>query len=245
VAAPSWLAGTFAAIMIVTAAYCAGRLVIARTRHRATEHDVDLVHMVMGVAMAGMLVPRIDPLWGSAWAVVFGAAAAWFGWRVFQGYRLGRPDKFAHASHVPHLVMSGAMVYMLVASPKPGPGPGSAGSGATMGGPAGGAAHFPLAALVLALFMLGYVMWVADRLPALAPVRTLIITAHAMTAGLYPAAGGGAPVPLVAAEGSRAAALASPDRADRGLPVPLSPRLAACCEIAMGVTMGYMLITML
>jgi hypothetical protein len=27
--------------------------------------------------------------------------------------------------------------------------------------------------------------------------------------------------------------------------VPLSPRLAACCEIAMGVTMGYALILML
>ena len=26
---------------------------------------------------------------------------------------------------------------------------------------------------------------------------------------------------------------------------PMSPRLAACCEIAMGVTMSYMLITML
>jgi len=26
---------------------------------------------------------------------------------------------------------------------------------------------------------------------------------------------------------------------------PLSPRLAACCEMAMGLTMGYMLITML
>jgi hypothetical protein len=27
--------------------------------------------------------------------------------------------------------------------------------------------------------------------------------------------------------------------------VPMSPRLSACCEIAMGVTMGYMLIAML
>jgi hypothetical protein len=27
--------------------------------------------------------------------------------------------------------------------------------------------------------------------------------------------------------------------------VPLSPRLAVCCEITMGVTMGYMLILML
>jgi hypothetical protein len=30
-----------------------------------------------------------------------------------------------------------------------------------------------------------------------------------------------------------------------GRAVPLSPRLAACCEIAMGVTMGYMLIVLL
>ena len=36
-----------------------------------------------------------------------------------------------------------------------------------MGGSAGGA-HVPLLALVLALFMFGYVMWEAGRLPALA-----------------------------------------------------------------------------
>ncbi len=30
-----------------------------------------------------------------------------------------------------------------------------------------------------------------------------------------------------------------------GRRVPLSPRLAACCEVAMGVTMGYVLILLL
>jgi hypothetical protein len=35
------------------------------------------------------------------------------------------------------------------------------------------------------------------------------------------------------------------DDRDRRLLPPMSPRLAACCEIVMGVTMSYMLITML
>jgi hypothetical protein len=38
---------------------------------------------------------------------------------------------------------------------------------------------------------------------------------------------------------------AGPDRAARPGPRALSPGLAACCQIAMGVTMGYMLILML
>ena len=70
--------------------------------------------------------------------------------------------------------MSGAMVYMLVAVSRP------ALAGGTGGGPAdamgiGTAAasgiRFPLLAIFLAQFMAAYVMWAADRLPALAPVR--------------------------------------------------------------------------
>ncbi len=55
----SWLADTFAGIMIITAIYCASRLVISRRQHRPTDHQVDGVHVLMGVAMAGMLVPRL------------------------------------------------------------------------------------------------------------------------------------------------------------------------------------------
>ena len=42
--------------------------------------------------------------------------------------------------------------------------------------------------------------------------------------------------------------VAGPAGAGRSRPLddtPLSPRLAACCEIVMGLTMGYMLILML
>jgi len=82
---PSWLAGILAALMIATAAYCASRLVIARARRRADERDVDLVHTVMGVAMAGMLVSWLNPLPDRVWAVMFSAATGWFGWRAWRG----------------------------------------------------------------------------------------------------------------------------------------------------------------
>ena len=58
-----------------------------------------------------------------------------------------------------------------------------------MGGPAA-AGRFPLLALVLAVFMVGYVMWQADRLPALARASTPR-TAPAPTLALVPLAAGG------------------------------------------------------
>ena len=58
-AGPSWLAGIFAAVMILTGAYSTSRLAVCRLRGRATEFDTDALHAVMGAAMAGMLVPRL------------------------------------------------------------------------------------------------------------------------------------------------------------------------------------------
>ena len=88
-AGPSWLAGTFAAVMIVIAAYSASRLVFSRLRGRATEYDADALHAVMGAAMAGMLVPQLNMLPDSAWAAVFTMAAAWFGWHAIRAPRPG------------------------------------------------------------------------------------------------------------------------------------------------------------
>ena len=87
---PSWLAGILAVIMIATAGYCATRLIIARAHRRADERDVDLVHTVMGVAMAGMLVSWLNPLPDGVWAVMFGAATGWFGWRAWRGRQAPR-----------------------------------------------------------------------------------------------------------------------------------------------------------
>ncbi len=51
-AGPSWLAGAFAAVMILTAAYSASRLAMSRLRGLAAESDADGLHAVMGAAMA-------------------------------------------------------------------------------------------------------------------------------------------------------------------------------------------------
>ncbi len=247
---PSWLAGILAAIMIATAAYCAGRAAVARAHRRTAERDVDLVHTAMGVAMAGMLVSWLNPLPDRVWAVMFGAATGWFGWRAWAGRRPratapghGRPP---HRHAVPHLVMCGAMVYMLLAPHTPTPGPGT---GMAMGGPAA-TGRFPLLTLILAVFMVGYVMWQADQLPA--PARAASAgtgDALALPSGTTPAADPAtmpATGPVVAAGDEPGLGHAAPrDLATRPGPRALSPRLAACCQIAMGVTMGYMLVLML
>jgi hypothetical protein len=78
VSAPAWLAGGFAVLMVVIALCCAARLAISRLRSRNTELDADGLHVLMGVAMAGMLEPRLTPVPVIAWRAVFVIAAAWF-----------------------------------------------------------------------------------------------------------------------------------------------------------------------
>jgi hypothetical protein len=56
VAPPSWLAAALAATLLVIAGYCATRLAAARWWRRSTDHGADVMHAVMGVAMAYMLV---------------------------------------------------------------------------------------------------------------------------------------------------------------------------------------------
>jgi len=273
---PTLLGYLLAAIMIVTAAYCLGRLAVARLRRRPAEPDADTAHFVMGVAMAGMLVPRLDWLPDGAWVVVFAAAFAWFGWRLVgacRGHDAGRRA----TQHAPHLLASSAMLYMFLAvSPA---GARQAGAGSGRAGPAmpglvmGGQpaiARFPVLAFALALALLGYVVWVMDRLPSLAPVSILRLAAAGepipaeinWPAGMTAAdAGDAAGRPARAPAGCGSAVRPRPPRqpplspqqaplSPRQPPLsprqpPLSPRLAACCEIVMGIAMGYMLIAML
>ena len=204
--APAWLASSFAVLMVVIAACCAARLAISRLRGRNTEPDTDTLHVLMGVAMAGMLEPRLEPVPVTAWRAVFAVAAAWFAW---QAIRPGRRAGDARGAHpAAHAVESAAMIYMLLpfGSWPSGHQPAMAMPGMSQGTTTGN----PALTLVLALFMLGYVLWAIDRLAHLA--RT--------------------PAPATAYSHST------------GSPV-LAPRLAASYKIAMAITMGYMLITML
>lgn len=175
---PAWLMGGIATLMVVIAVYCAARLAISRLRGRSTERDADALHVLMGVAMAGMLEPRLTPVPVTAWRAVFAGAAAWFAW---QAVRRGRRAAGARCAHpAAHAVECAAMVYMLlpVGSWPSGRGPATAMAGMTQGASAGN----PALILVLALFMLAYVLWALDRLAS--PSRTTAAaTAYAQPAG--------------------------------------------------------------
>ena len=104
---------------------------------------------------------------------------------------------------------------------------------AGMGTSAAPAGSFPALAVVLALFMLGYIVWTTDRLAAL--VRARATPALARTAVPPRDADGAASTP--AGAGTQAGG-----RAGEAV---LAPALATCGKLAMSITMGYMLILML
>ncbi|HEY6478478.1 MAG TPA: DUF5134 domain-containing protein [Streptosporangiaceae bacterium] len=254
---PEWLADILAAVVLVVALFSAGRLIAARGRRRRGEADADGMHLLMGVAMAGMFVPRLATLPDAAWGTAFGVGAVWFAgraWRDRRGRDRGGQDRDGRdplagrdrdgpdepagrwcAYPVPHLVDCVAMVYVLWAVPaaigggRTGPG-GGMGAG-RMGAIAGaGGTHWPVIGLGLAVAVCGYVVWLLDRLPG-----PLAVSAAAAGAGPHErdrlAAGfPGQPVTIMASGAPRAL---------------LAPRAATCCKIAMGVAMGVMLIDIL
>jgi Domain of unknown function (DUF5134) len=221
---PAWLTGTFAAASLAVAVYCAGRLIAARRWRRPTELDTDGAHVVMGAAMAGMLVSGLRTLPSTIWEAVFAAGAAWFGYRMLQARRGARLSPWRTSHPLPHLVECGAMVFMFLILPASAPVEGTAG-GVSMTMTAT-ESRFSFLTLPLALFLFGYVVWLGDRVTVYAPA---LATA---TGDARPAAGSGF-----------AATPAAP--ATPATPSYLAPRCAVMCKITMGITMGYMLILML
>ena len=201
-AGPGWLTGLLAAVMLTVAGYNATRLAAGPRWGRAAELDADGVHVVMGVAMAGMLAPGLSFAPARLWQAFFVAGGVWFGWqyvRTRRGPALG-PWRCPHP--LPHLIECVAMVSMLAL---PTAAAGMSGMGTAL---TGTAARLSPLTLLLALFMVGYVMWLGNNLSALAPATGT--TNSTTTTG----------------------------------PSYLAPRCAACCKIAMGLTMGYMLVMM-
>ena len=225
---PAWLTAIFAAASLAVAVYCAGRLVVARRWHRPTELDTDGAHVVMGVAMAGMLVSGLRTLPSAIWEVVFAAAAMWFGYRMLQARRGAQPSPWRSSHPLPHLVECAAMVFMFLILPA------SAAVGAATSGMSitmtATESRFSFLTLPLAVYLFGYVVWLGDRValhapnPALAPATAPAVASAAPGSGYSSGSGGPSPEP------------ARPY---------LAPRCAAICKITMGITMGYMLILML
>jgi len=221
---PTWLTAIFAAASLTVAVYCAGRLAATRRWHRPTELDTDGAHVVMGVAMAGMLVSGLRTLPSAIWEVVFAAAAVWFGYRMLQARRGAQSSPWRSSHPLPHLVECAAMVFMFLILPAAA---GAATSSMSMTMTAT-ESRFSFLTLPLAVYLFGYVVWLGDRVTLHAPALALA-TAPAST-GPRPGYGSGS------GSGSPSPEPAHPY---------LAPRCAAICKITMGITMGYMLILML
>jgi hypothetical protein len=226
-AGPIWLTAVFAAVMVTVAVYCSGRLVAARRWRRPTELDTDGTHVVMGVAMAGMLVERLRILPSGAWEAVVAVGAVWFGWRALRMRRGAPSSPWRCLPPMPHVVECAAMLYMFLVLP--------ASLAAATGGMGGMSASSAVSrdsflALDLALFMFGYVVWVGDRLGARAPALAFALPRR--------------PALAVSSATGAPAEQTEPDPPEPGSPF-LAPRCAALCQIAMGLTMGYMLIMLL
>ena len=221
---PAWLTAIFAAASLAVAVYCAGRLAVARRWRRPTELDTDGAHVIMGVAMAGMLVSGLRTLPSAIWEVVFAVAAVWFGYRMLQTRRGAKPSPWRSSHPLPHLVECAAMVFMFLILPAAA---GAATSSMSMTMTAT-ESRFSFLTLPLAVYLFGYVVWLGDRVTLHAPALALATgpASAGPSAGSRPGYGSGSP---------------SPEPAHPYL----APRCAAICKIAMGITMGYMLILML
>ena len=219
---PAWLTAIFAAASLAVAVYCAGRLVVARRGHRPTELDTDGAHVIMGVAMAGMLVSGLRTLPSAIWEVVFAAAAVWFGYRMLQARRGAQSSPWRSSHPLPHLVECAAMVFMFLILPAAA-GAATRSMSMTM---TATESRFSFLTLPLAVYLFGYVVWLGDRV-------TLHVPALAIAAG---------PAGDTRSSAESGSGSGGPSPATHSY---LAPRCAAICKITMGITMGYMLILML
>jgi len=267
---PGWLLGIFAAIMLLVSALSAARLATARPWHTAAVRDstdIDVAHLLMGIAMAGMLTASLATLPSGAWIAVFAVLTAWFAWRVTADVRAEGARAFAAGHHTPHLMHSAAMTYMFCALT-----PASASAAGGMSGMSGGSGSAgtlaqPTLALVFALILAGYAVWDIDQITPPSGHRPLAWTGLGAAAAGAPAvaAAGNIPATAIPAAHDRipetASAFAAGTATAKLPPGPgmpsgptalgrvsgeiLAPQVAVGCRIAMGVTMAFMLIIMI
>ncbi len=262
---PAWILDIFAAVMLVVAAVSAGRLVAARPWRQGTAlADIDVAHLLMAIAMAGMLTASLQTLPNGAWEVIFAAMTAWFGYRVLRDAQVSGVRALAGGHCAPHLIHAAAMLYMFLALAAPtAHGAGMSG----MGGLSGmGTLELPFLAFIFALLLIGYSVWDLDQLSgpgtsghySLAAARVApagrVLAGVASPAGTGPGAGA-LSAPASGQAGSAVAVATEPaavspalsagstlSGASRGV---LSPWVATSCRIAMGVTMAFMLLILI
>jgi hypothetical protein len=268
---PAWLLDVFVAVMLLVAAISAAQLVAGcPSRWAHVDADITASHLLMGVAMAGMLVASLQTLPNAAWEVIFAVMTVWFAWSAWRRARGAGLGALAGGHYAPHLVHSAAMLYMYLALAAPAKGSGMAGM-AGMGGTGGmGNLRLPVLAFLFILLLAGYTVRDLDRWAGsdgyfhvlrhdVASAAPASASASASASATATATAGPAPVPPPPASGATAggglATVAQPE-ADRDAAPAITahdgaaalifaPGVVKACRVAMGVTMAFMLVIMI
>jgi hypothetical protein len=204
-----------AVVLLLTAVYCATRPVTSRLLGRRFEADVDAMHVVMGWAMAAMLVGRLGAEWSRAVVIVCLAGVAWFGSRTVRDGMRARAGGAGPGHQAQHLVACTAMLYMLRGA--------SAGGMTGMSGAAGTAAGRGLTGLSVRYGPAGPSM----------PIEILAVTVGAVL------------IAYAACDVFSLAASPRPSGTmitSTGTRPLLAPRVAVGCQAVMGFAMGGMML---
>lgn len=228
---PRWLADIVGVLMFAATVYAIVRIVGAWRSRTATDYSTEVCYAVMGVSMAGTLIPALHiaapgvSAW--IWLIVQVVMTAYFLFSVIRDLTTQRAEHGGlglRARHLPHLVLSGAMVYLLAVlnvrtAPSSGGSvrtlkPGMNMAGMHMGTSGAGIVPWATLDLLMALFLIGYSVVLADRLSVIGSI-------------------GGVGVPRV----WRRPAADAPPRL-------YAPEGAAALGITMALGMSYMLVMM-
>ncbi len=183
---PSWLLGVVAAIMLVVAGVSATRLTAARPwRPGSVIIDTDIAHLLMAIAMAGMLAPSLRTFPSAVWDVIFGVLIAVFGLRVVRDARVNGVRALAGGHCAPHLVHSASMLYMFLAI---GPVAGMAGMAGMSDMSGMEMLRYPTLAFAFTLILIGYGIWDLDQLSG----RRYSLTSTRVSLGGIPRTGAAA-----------------------------------------------------
>lgn len=104
---PAGLYYSLGVVMLAVAAYCLSLLVTTARIRRAPGRDVEVSHLAMGVAMAGMFVPAWAFGPNIVWELIFLGLLIWFIVRSFQSIGL-------FGLHVPHTAIHGLMSFAML-----------------------------------------------------------------------------------------------------------------------------------
>ena len=240
---PAWILRIFGVVMLLVAEVSAGQLVVAHawTRRVGTDADIAVSHLLMGIAMAGILVPGLSTLPNTVWEVVFAIITAWFVWCLWRESVGHGAAAVASGHYAPHLVHSAAMLYMFAALA----GPSAESSGMSMSGTggisgmAGGSSggmptlHASALALIFALLLVAFTVHDLDRRAG--------VDGYFHVVGRRFVPGGSALAAVVAGP----VALRQPSAAYTAERLLLSPAVVKGCRVATGVTMAFILIILI